>query len=93
MRKNSKPLGPIGAIWRAYFGADVSYFPRFIGNDNKALQIDSDDMIRRIADEIGSPKPLDVSQIENLIKRDRKSLDEVKAPTEYGNNKATRNLT
>lgn len=93
MRKNSKPLGAIGAIWRAFFGADVSYFPRFIGSDKKQLQINSDDMIRRIADEIGSPNPLDVRQMETLLKRGRESLDEVKALTEYEDNKATRNLT
>jgi hypothetical protein len=93
MPRKSKPLGPIGAVWCAFRGADVSYFPRFIGCDNKELQIDSDDMIRRIAGQLDSLKAHDTGQMEHLVKRCRESLDEVKALTEYEDNKATRNLT
>jgi hypothetical protein len=93
MSRVKSHLGPISAVWHAFFGADVDYFPRFIGRDGKARRIETDDLIRRIVAELASFGPPPNSEIDALLRRGRESLDEVKGLTEYEDQKATRNLT
>lgn len=91
--KKETELSRLGAVWDAFRGKDISHYPRFLDDKNTEQQISDDEIIGRIAGELGKLKYYHDAEIEFALKRGRESLDEVKGLTEYEDQKATRNLT
>jgi hypothetical protein len=82
------------AILYSFLGVEIGHLPRFRNEQGKEQKIDEDLIIAIIATELeGIAGPEDPDALDALIKHGRESLDEVKALTEYEDQKATRLLT
>ena len=91
--REEKELGRLSAVWNAFWGRDISHYPRFVGVAGKEQRITDEDVIQRIASRLGKLKEEQRAEIDFFLTRGRESLDEVKGLTEYEDQKATRNLT
>lgn len=84
------------ALWHAFRGLPMDHFPLRLQGD-QPVTLPSDDIIKEIgaalADLRSGPEDRDEKALEALVSRSRESLDEVKAQTEYQDQKATRLLT
>jgi hypothetical protein len=86
-----RQLSRIRAVLDAFRAVDVSHYPRFL-IDKKEQKIEESALIAKIASELTSLS-FDESTLQDNLKQARESLDEVKALTEYEDQKATRLLT
>lgn len=89
--KEEQQLNRIRAVWNAFFSVDVSHYPRFI-IDGKEQKVEESVLIAKIGSELTSLS-FDEGTLQDNLKQARESLDEVKALTEYEDQKATRVLT
>ena len=89
--KDEQQLSRIGAVWDALRSVDVGHYPRFI-IDDKENKIEESSLIDKIASELRSLS-FDETISQDNLRLARESLDEVKALTEYEDQKATRVLT
>ncbi len=82
------------AIWNAFLGRSIEHFPRRLNASNEEETLESDQILKEIGDELSAlTSGRDVKHLENLLARGRETLDEVKALTEYEDQKAVRLLT
>lgn len=93
IERTEAELGRLGAVWNAFLGKNVNHYPRFYDDKGAEKQILDDEIIDRIASELGKLKEYHNADVEFALMRGRESLDEVKSLTEYEDQKATRNLT
>lgn len=85
-------LGRIRAVWHALRAAEVSHYPRFLNEAGKEQKLDEAELIGRIASVLGTLS-FDDKAGNDSLRQVRESLNEVKALTEYEDQKATRVLT
>ncbi|WP_041747978.1 hypothetical protein [Bradyrhizobium cosmicum] len=82
------------AVWDAFWGTEIGYFPRFKDDHGREQSNPDDIIITSIATQLaGIVGPDDPNKLDSLIEHGRESLDEVKELTEYEDQKATRLLT
>lgn len=94
MKKKDLKLGCFRAIWYAFRGEDISFFPLVVSGENESLETLQIPQIVTDISTVVSKLVVDAStDIQDYLKRGRESLDEVKALTEYQDQKATRLLT
>jgi hypothetical protein len=89
-----KELGSLGAIWNAFRGRDISYYPRTIDpQTNKPSTLSVPKIAKDIEEALSNLDEQNTENLQSYIERGRESLDEVKGLTEYQDQKATRLLT
>ena len=94
MNKKEIDLGSVGAIWNAFLGTSISFFPRsLVGQNGKTQRIDESIIMQEISTVLSKLDADDDADIQAYLQRGRESLDEVKALTEYQDQKATNLLT
>jgi hypothetical protein len=89
--REERRLSQIRAVWDALRSNDVSHYPRFIIHE-KEQKVEEGALITRISSELTSLS-FDKALPHDSLKQARESLAEVKALTEYEDQKATRVLT
>lgn len=96
-RSSKRDLSWSGAIWNAFWGRDIEYFPRLSANGT-VISLKSEDVLREISDrtalllESRDGNGIESGYIKTALEHGRESLDEVKSLTEYQDQKATRLL-
>ena len=85
-------LGPLAAIWNSLWGREIDFYPR-IAAAGKAETMKTDDVLKEYNITTQGWDRIDNTKIDDMLQLARKSLDEVKAQTEYQDQKATRLLT
>src|ERR1700735_5554922 len=97
MEKDGNTIGKIRAVWDALRCVDMSYFPVLEKEDLIVGKSLDDVIIGEILAELKSVQPLGASAeksgADSVMEKARETLDEVKALTEYQDQKATRLLT
>ncbi|HET7058514.1 MAG TPA: hypothetical protein VFI05_07260 [Nitrospiraceae bacterium] len=94
MSQKRRELGSIGAVWNAFRGADISYYPRTIDSQTGEPRTLPIPQIVEDIKEVLSMLDEDIPEdVQRYLDRGRESLDEVKGLTEYQDQKATRLLT
>lgn len=93
MAEEKAKLGVLRAVTNAFFGVDVSFFPRFRGGDGNVSRVEDTDLIREMGAALRDLESAKAEELETLLSRSRESLDEVKGLTEYQDQKSTRLLT
>src|SRR5262245_729860 len=91
--RQERQLGAARAVWDAFRGVEVSHYPRFLSNNDKEEKVEETEIIAKIATELNKLKVSKAIPSNDNLTRARESLDEVKALTEYEDQKATRLLT
>lgn len=91
--RKEKELGQLKAVLNAFWGRDVSHYPRFVDDAGTEQRITENDISQRIVSRLDKLKNAQTGEIDLFLKLARESLDEVKSLTEYQDQKATRNLT
>ena len=89
--REEQQLSRIRAVWNALRSVDVSHCPRFL-IDGKEQKVEESALLAKLASELTSLS-FDERTPQDNLKQARESLDEVKALTEYEDQKATRILT
>jgi len=89
--REERQLSRIRAVLDALRAVDVNHYPRFL-IDGKEQKVEESALIAKISSELTSLSFDESTPLDNL-KLARESLDEVKALTEYEDQKATRLLT
>jgi len=89
--REERQLSRIRAVLDALRAVDVNHYPRFL-IDGKEQKVEESALIAKITSELTSLSFDESTPLDNL-KLARESLDEVKALTEYEDQKATRLLT
>jgi uncharacterized protein YifE (UPF0438 family) len=77
----------------AFFECDVSHYPRFLADNGKETKVDENEIVTRIAAELNKLTESKSNPLGDNLTRARESLNEVKALTEYEDQKATREGT
>ena len=77
----------------AFFECDVSHYPRFLADNGKETKVDENEIVTRIAAELNKLTESKSNPPGDNLTRARESLNEVKALTEYEDQKATREGT
>ena len=94
MNKKEGDLGNLGAIWNAFWNKSISFFPRsLLGPSGKTQRIDESKIMQDISAVLSKIDVEDGVDIKPYLERGRESLDEVKALTQYQDQKATNLLT
>jgi hypothetical protein len=73
----------------AFFECDVSHYPRFLADNGKETKVDENEIVTRIAAELNKLTESKSNPLGDNLTRARESLNEVKALTEYEDQKAT----
>ena len=94
MNKKERDLGNLGAIWNAFWNKSISFFPRsIVGPSGEIQRIDELKILEDISAVLSRINAEDGVDIKAYLERGRESLDEVKALTQYQDQKATNLLT
>lgn len=94
MAEKDSSLGRLRAIWNAFWGVKVSYYPQALdGSTGKSRRIEESEIMQDIAKTLSTLNPDESIDIQAYLERGRESLNEVKALTEYQDQKATNLLT
>jgi len=87
-------LGRLRAVWNAFWGVRISYYPQALEvATGKSRRIDESEIMREIARILSALESDESIDIQAYLGRGRESLNEVKALTEYQDQKATNLLT
>lgn len=90
--RRERRLSPVGAVVNAFLNRRLTHYPRFPVADGTWKQLSDRDMIAQVSEGLASLRGNDAN-LEIAVQRGRETLDEVKALTEYQDQKATRLLT
>lgn len=94
MSQRSTKLGSLRAIWNAFCGRDISYYPQVTdAQKNKTTTLPLDRILQDISSVVSKLDIEGPEAMQPYLDRGRESLDEVKSLTEYQDQKATRLLT
>lgn len=94
MKKKDLKLGCLHAIWYAFRDKDISFYPLIVSGQKESVEtLPISQIVSEISAVVSKLDADDSTDIEEHLKRGRESLDEVKALTEYQDQKATRLLT
>src|SRR5262245_18872557 len=93
LEREERQLGPVRAVWDAFWAVDVSHYPRFLSNNDKEEKVEETEIIAKITAELNKLTASETVPSNDNLTRARESLDEVKAFTEYEDQKVTRLLT